>query len=98
MRSRWAQLALGLAGLAALAWAVVIAANPVITCREQVMAPGQTCANADGTKTQTYEQRFQASQAARPVIGTLGAATVLFAWTLHRGVRRRAQDSSDIGP
>ena len=63
---RWAHLALAAAGAAAVLWAVVLAANPTIWCREQVMHPGEVCSNAQGTKVQTYEERYAAAQWARP--------------------------------
>lgn len=102
MRGARAQVVLALLGLAALVWAVFLSGNPTIVCRDQVMAPGQVCANAEGTKTQTYAERYAAAQHARPVVGAVGAGAIVFAWFLHRGNRttpaRRRQDSSDIGP
>lgn len=101
MRSRWAQIVLGAVGLVAVFWAVVLAADPVIVCRDTVMRPGQVCANADGTRTQTYAERYAAAQGARPVIGVLGVAVIGFAFWLSRSAREplaAAQDSNDIGP
>lgn len=67
-----AHLALAFAGAAALVWALTLAAHPVIMCRDAVMGPGDVCPNAQGTQTQTYEQRFAISQQARPVVAGLG--------------------------
>lgn len=99
MRSPRAQVVLALLGLAAVVWAVFLSANPTIVCRDQVMAPGQVCANADGSKTQTYAERYAAAQNARPVVGAVGAGAMLFAFFLYRTRPQPAgQDSSDIGP
>ncbi|MFT4295415.1 MAG: hypothetical protein QM582_08380 [Micropruina sp.] len=85
---QWAHLALAVAGLVAVLYAVVLGANPTIWCREQVMQPGQVCSNAQGTKVQTYEERVSAAQWARPVIGVVGVAVTGFALVLWRGGRR----------
>lgn len=76
---RWAHLGLGLVGLLALGWALLWGANPQITCRDQVMGPGDTCTHAGDTRTQTYEERLGAAQVARPVVGTAGLLVVGFA-------------------
>lgn len=85
---RWAHLALAAAGVAAVLWAVVLAANPTIWCREQVMHPGEVCSNAQGTKVQTYEERYAVAQWARPVVGVVGAVVAGFGLMLYRGSRR----------
>jgi len=63
-------------------WAVTWAANPVLMCRDAVMGPGDVCANADGTATQTYEQRYATWQSARPVVGAVGGLVAGFGLTL----------------
>lgn len=78
-RRRWAHLLLGLAGLVAIGWAVVWGANPAVTCRDVVMAPGDICTHAGDEKTQTYEDRLAAAQSARPVMGAAGVLIVGFA-------------------
>lgn len=102
MRSWRAQALLAAAGLAAVLWAVWWSANPEILCREVVMRPGEVCANAQGTKTQTYEERYAAAQGARPIVGVVGVLVIGFAVVLYRTAGRdasaAAQDSSDIGP
>ncbi|MCW3156829.1 hypothetical protein [Micropruina sonneratiae] len=85
---QWAHLALAAVGVAAVLWALVLGAHPTIWCRDQVMQPGQTCSNAQGTKVQTYEERFSAAQWARPVVGGVGLAVTGFALALYRGGRR----------
>ena len=71
-------LALAAVGLVGLVWALTVAANPVITCREVVMRPGDVCANAEGTRSQTYAERWDAAQQARPVIGVMGLVVAGF--------------------
>jgi hypothetical protein len=87
---QWAHLILGLTGAAAVLWALVLSANPTIWCRDQVMQAGQVCANAQGTKVQTYEERVSAAQWARPVVGVVGVAVTGFALMLWRSGRRPA--------
>ena len=87
---RWAHLALAAAGVAAVLWAVLLSANPTIWCRDQVMHPGQVCSNAQGTKVQTYEERFSAAQWARPVVGVVGLVVAGFGVALYRGSRSPA--------
>lgn len=72
MRRAAAHLALALVGLAAVLWAVTLAATPTLMCRDVVLQPGDTCPNADGTQVQTYEQRLATWQAARPVVAGVG--------------------------
>lgn len=78
MRRLWAHVALALVGLLAAGWALTLSAQPTIMCRDDVMAPGDVCSNAEGTRVQTYEERWQAAQSARPVVGGVGAAVAVF--------------------
>lgn len=87
----WAHAVLILLGLAGVVWALSISAHPVITCREVVMQPGEVCRNAEGTKTQTYEERWNAAQQARPVIGVMGGAAAAFGAALAVGEARAAR-------
>jgi hypothetical protein len=82
VKSGWPHLLLGLAGVAALIWALFLSANPTISCREQAMTPGQVCTNAQGTRSQTYEERLAAVRMARPVVGTVGVVVAGFAGVL----------------
>lgn len=92
-RRRWAQLLLGLAGLAAIGWAVWWGADPQVVCRDQVMQPGDVCAHAGDDKVQTYEERVRTAQEARPVMGVVGLLVVGFAGYLWIGESTR--DESD---
>ena len=80
---------LSAAGVLALGWSLTLGANPTIACREVTMQPGDVCTNAQGTKIQTYEERMEAAQQARPVIGGVGAAVALFGGVLIAGERRK---------
>ena len=93
-RRRWAHLLLALAGLVAIGWAVVFGANPTVTCRDVVMAPGDLCTHAGDDKTQTYEERLEAAQAARPVMGVVGVLMVGFAAYLWIADSTREESSS----
>ncbi len=86
-----AQFILALVGLAAVVWALTVSAHPTILCRDVVMTPGSVCPNAEGTRTQTFEERFAASQQARPVVGGVGALLAGFGATLavHSARERR---------
>lgn len=95
MRRTLAQLALGLVGLLALGWALVGGADPEITCRGEVMRPGESCAHAGDGRTQTYEERFSAAQVARPVVGTVGLLVVGFASYLWVTTRAREDGAPD---
>ncbi len=88
-RRRWGHLLLALVGLVAIGWAVVLGANPTVTCRDQVMQPGDICSHAGDDKTQTYEERLEAAQAARPVMGVVGVLMVGFATYLWIGESTR---------
>ena len=90
---------LTLLGLLGVVWALTLGANPTITCREVVMRPGEVCANADGSRTQSYQERWDAAQGARPVVAGVGLSVAVFGVALWRAERRAGQtDSSDIGP
>lgn len=88
MNRRWAHGLVGLAGFAVVLWALVWAASPVITCRDQVMGPGDLCASATNGRTQSYEERVAAAQQARPVMGAVGLLMVGFATALWVGDQR----------
>lgn len=91
---RAAHLVLAAAGLAAVLWAVLLAGSQPIWCRDQVMHPGDLCHNAQGTKIQTYDERYNAAQWARPVVGVVGAVVTGFAVLLYRGSVRRTSVAS----
>ncbi|MDN5571248.1 MAG: hypothetical protein L0G22_08355 [Propionibacteriaceae bacterium] len=85
-----AHAALALAGVLAVVWALTLAVDPVITCRESVMRPGDVCAHSGGGRSQTYEERFEAAQQARPVVGGVGALVAVFGAGLLVAERRRS--------
>ena len=90
MRALWGHVALIVVGLAAVVWALTLGANPVLTCRDVVMQPGDVCVNAQGTRVQTFEQRMDAAQQARPVVGGVGLVLAGFGTTLAVSQRRRS--------
>lgn len=94
MIRRVVHAAVALAGALAVVWALTLGADPVLTCREVVMAPGDVCPNAQGTRSQTYEERLLAVQQARPVVGVVGGLVALFGTALLAGERRRARDDA----
>lgn len=97
-RRFWAHVALATIGAAALLWALTLAAAPTITCRDVVMAPGDVCVNAQGSRQQTYAERFEAAQQARPVIGGVGALVAGFGVALAIVEVRRAGSSGRTRP
>ena len=88
-RRRWAHLLLALAGLVAIGWAVIFGANPTVTCRGQVMQPGDICARAGDDKTQTFSEGVEAAEGGRPVMGVVGVLMVGFATYLWVGESTR---------
>ncbi|MBK8463443.1 MAG: hypothetical protein IPL36_10505 [Nigerium sp.] len=96
-RRMLAHAALIVLGLAALVWALT-AGTPHITCRDQVMVPGDICVNAQGTKQQTYEERLAAHHQARPVVGGVGVALAAFGGALAFADVRGAGSSDRARP
>ncbi len=91
--------ALAVLGLLGVLWALTLGATPVITCHDAAMRPGDVCANADGTRQQTYQERWDAVQGARPVVAGVGLVVTGFAVALLRAEFRATQASSrPIGP
>jgi hypothetical protein len=87
---RLAHLLVVLAGLLVLAYPFTVGAAPDVSCRGQVMQPGDSCAKADGSGVQTYEQRARDLRNARPVIGAGGLLVAAFGVILLRGELRRS--------
>lgn len=99
MRRIWVHVVLVLVGLAAVVWALTLGADPVIVCRDAVMRPGDVCANAVGTRTQTYEERWRTAQQARPVVGGVGLVAAGFGAVLAWGeLRRRDASTASADP
>jgi len=88
-RRFWGHVALAVVGTLAVVWALTLGASPSIECRGVPMAPGDVCSNAEGTRVQTYDERMDAAQAARPVIGGVGGLVAAFGVGLAVGERRR---------
>ncbi|HET9648585.1 MAG TPA: hypothetical protein VFP34_10185 [Microlunatus sp.] len=97
MRSRIAQVGLIIAGLLIALYPFTLGAHPSITCRGVPMAPGQTCAKADGSAMETYEKRVQAARRARPIIVIVGLGVAAFGVALLMGARRRPSAMGDVG-
>jgi hypothetical protein len=92
-RRRWLAHALVvLAGLLVLAYPFTLGASPDVTCRGVPMQPGGSCAKADGSSSQTYEQRARDLRNARPVIAVGGALVAAFGATLLVGELRRRRE------
>jgi hypothetical protein len=78
-----------LVGLLVLAYPFTVGAVPHVTCRGATMQPGDSCAKADSSGTQTYEQRARDQRNARPVIAVGGAVVTAFGAVLLVGELRR---------
>lgn len=89
-----AHVALALAGVAVVVWALANALSPSISCRGVPMAPGDVCRNAEGTRVQTYEERRDAVAFSTPVMVGVGAVVAVFGGGLALAERRRASDSA----
>lgn len=71
------------AGLVMLWWGIFGMASPTLTCRGQVMGPGDVCHKSSYTAVrtdtvQTYDQRRRAVSQSRPTVIGLGAVTLAF--------------------
>jgi hypothetical protein len=88
-RTRLAHLALLVAGLAVLAYALTLGGSPDLRCHDQVMRPGSVCVKADGSAGQTYEQRLATRRSAQPVVAGLGVLVAGFGAALLVGDLRR---------
>jgi hypothetical protein len=69
-------------GLVLLLYPLTVGASPDISCRGVVMRPGDTCAKADNSGTQSYEQRAATARQARPVVFGLGLLVTAFGTSL----------------
>lgn len=90
MRRLVPHLVIATVGVGVLIWTLTLGAYPAITCRDAVMAPGDVCVHARGTRQQTYQERYDAAQQARPVIGGVGALVGVFGVVLAVAEVRRA--------
>ena len=81
-RTRVAHAVLILVGLLVVLYPLTIGAAAEVTCRGVVMRAGDQCTKADGSGIQTYEQRANARDNARPVIIVVGALVAAFGTSL----------------
>ena len=81
-----------LLGLLVLAYPLTLGASPDVTCRGVPLQPGGSCLKADGSGSQTYEQRARDLRNARPVIAVGGALVAAFGTTLLVGELRRRRE------
>jgi hypothetical protein len=86
---RLAHLLLAVAGLLVAIFPFTVGADPGPTCRGVEMQPGQTCAKADGSAQQSYEQRRSAARSATPVIVGVGLLVAAFGTALLVGDLRK---------
>ena len=86
---RLVQLLVILVGLVVLAYPLTLGAAPEIRCRGAAMQPGDTCAKADGSGQQSYEQRLRDQRNARPVIAVGGLLLTGFGVLLLRSELQR---------
>ena len=99
IQARALHLLVLVAGLCALAWAL-LAPMDQIRCHDQVMKAGDVCSyssltGADNGKTQTYEQRAATATSARPVVAVVGVLVAGFGGLLlWSAVRRRDDDEA----
>lgn len=75
---RLAHLLLAIAGLLVAIYPVTLGANPTVTCRGAELNPGESCAKADGSATQSYEDRAAAAHNAVPVVVGVGMLVAAF--------------------
>jgi hypothetical protein len=83
-----------LVGLLVLAYPFTLGASPAVTCRGVPMQAGDTCAKADGSSSQTYEQRARDARNARPVIVGGGLLLTGFGAVLLTGELRRRRPAA----
>lgn len=84
-----AHAVVALLGLLVLLYPFTLGASPAVTCRGTTMQPGDVCAKAGDSGTQSYEQRAADVRAARPVIVVGGLALTGFGIVLLTGELRR---------
>ena len=90
---RLAHLLLAVAGLLVALYPFTLESRSV-TCRGVELQPGGTCAKADGSAVQTYEDRAAAARDATPVILGLGLLVAVFGTGLLVADVRRAREGS----
>lgn len=86
-----------LLGLAVLAYPFTFGAAASLTCRGATMQPGDVCAKAGDSGTQSYAQRAADARNARPVIAVGGLLVAGFGVVLLSGELRRRPGGADAG-
>ena len=89
---RLAHLLLAIAGLLVAIYPFTLGAGATPTCRGVAMHPGETCAKADGSAEQTYEERLATAHDAAPVIVGVGLLVAGFGTALLVADVRRGRD------
>lgn len=79
---RLAHLLLAVAGLLVALYPFTLGANPAVSCRGVELHPGESCAKADGSAIQSYEERTAAAENAAPVIVGVGVLVAGFGTAL----------------
>ncbi|WP_203569166.1 hypothetical protein [Aestuariimicrobium ganziense] len=104
-RQHWLNIAVGVLGVVVVLVGLFVVGQGPVTCRGQVMQPGDTCRKGTLTdpssdEVQTYEQRQASARASRPTVIGTGVGLIAFSVVLVAMDRRlRAHSaSSDIGP
>jgi hypothetical protein len=94
---RLAHLGLAIAGLLVALYPFTLGANPSVTCRGVELRPGDSCAKADGSSTQSYEARAAAARNATPVIVGVGVLVAVFGAGLFVADVRRDRQRVSAG-
>jgi hypothetical protein len=92
------QVALLVAGLLIMLYPVTLGPGTPPTCRQQVMRSGDVCVKADGSESQSFEQRTEAAANTQPVILVVGAAVAAFAGYLLWSGRASSPTSKTQAP
>ena len=97
MRRRIGHLVVIVVGLIILAYPLTLGADTDVSCYGRPLQPGQSCAKADGSPGQTYEERVGNTRAARPIIITVGVLVTGFGVVLLIADLRRRRPASQPG-
>jgi hypothetical protein len=93
---RLAHLLLAIAGLLVAIYPFTLGASAPVTCRGVELHPGEACAKADGSATQSYEARAAAARSATPVIVGVGLLVAAFGTGLFVADVRRGRDGRTV--
>lgn len=84
-----AHLGLVLVGILIIAFPFTLGSEPNLNCRGVPMNPGDTCTKADGDALETYEDRVEKADDAKPIVVVVGAVVAVFGGVLLYGSRRK---------